>query len=121
MTTASRMSPYVSKCCRSPSDGVSHASPPTNTFVSVVSPNRDRYGRGPPAGDDDDAAAITRAGLAPQPKQERKEMELAVHAPGLLAIYWCARCSLALRLRRGTPPCGLCAWLFLAAGESASI
>ena len=66
MTTASRMSPYRSKCCRSPSEGVSHASPPTNTFVSVVSPNRDRYGRGPPpavvAGDpdvvdDDDAGA----------------------------------------------------------------
>jgi hypothetical protein len=50
------MSPYCSKCCRSPSDGVSHASPPTNTFVCVVSPNRDRYGE--PVDDDAAAAAI---------------------------------------------------------------
>ena len=66
MTTASRMSPYCSKCCRSPSEGVSHASPPTNTLVSVVSPNRDRYGDPPDAVVDDDAAAITPArGLLP--------------------------------------------------------
>lgn len=39
--TASRMSPYFSKCSLNVSFGVSQARPPTNTFVSVVSPNCD--------------------------------------------------------------------------------
>lgn len=37
--TASRMSPYLSKCSLKASLGVSHAKPPTKTLVSVVSPN----------------------------------------------------------------------------------
>ena len=39
--TASRMSPYFSKCSLNVSFGVSQARPPTNTFVNVVSPNCD--------------------------------------------------------------------------------
>jgi hypothetical protein len=86
-----------------------------NTFVSFVSPNRDRYGRGllaagEPDAEDEAGAAITTTSLAKPQKQ--KELlgghDLAISRKELLGSHFAL-------LRRGTPPNALCAWLFMAA------